>query len=135
MRINEFMPFLTFYPLFLDFLFVSLINSTDSTRISGFSPNLQTRTTNMGRMHNPGKGISRSALPYRRSVPNWLKLTNTDVEEHIERLARKGLRPSQIGVVLRDSHGVAQVRRVTGNKIVRILKKKVGFLAVYFARS
>ena len=78
----------------------------------------------MGRMHNPGKGISASALPYRRSVPNWLKMTSTDVEEHIERLARKGLRPSQIGVVLRDSHGVAQVRRVTGNKIVRILKKK-----------
>lgn len=36
-----------------------------------------------------------------------------------------GLRPSQIGVILRDSHGVAQVRRVTGNKIVRILKAKV----------
>ncbi|EJW72814.1 40S ribosomal protein S13, partial [Wuchereria bancrofti] len=35
-----------------------------------------------------------------------------------------GLRPSQIGVILRDSHGVAQVRRVTGNKIVRILKAK-----------
>lgn len=79
----------------------------------------------MGRMHNPGKGISGSALPYRRSVPTWQKLTSTDVEEHIERLARKGYRPSQIGVVLRDSHGVAQVRRITGNKIVRILKKKV----------
>ncbi|CAD5229201.1 unnamed protein product [Bursaphelenchus okinawaensis] len=78
----------------------------------------------MGRMHNPGKGISRSTLPYRRSVPGWLKLNSTDVEEHIERLARKGLRPSQIGVILRDSHGVAQVRRVSGNKIVRILKKK-----------
>ncbi|KAI1724387.1 ribosomal protein s15 domain-containing protein [Ditylenchus destructor] len=78
----------------------------------------------MGRMHNPGKGISRSALPYRRSVPTWLKLTSTDVEEQIVKLARKGLRPSQIGVVLRDSHGVAQVRRVTGNKIVRILKSK-----------
>jgi small subunit ribosomal protein S13e len=78
-------------------------------------------------MHNNGKGISRSTIPYRRSVPSWLKLTSTDVEEQIERLARKGLRPSQIGVVLRDSHGVAQVRRVTGNKIVRILKKKVSF--------
>jgi small subunit ribosomal protein S13e len=78
-------------------------------------------------MHSNGKGISRSTIPYRRSVPNWLKLTSTDVEEQIERLARKGLRPSQIGVVLRDSHGVAQVRRVTGNKIVRILKKKVGY--------
>ncbi|GAA6013826.1 hypothetical protein JCM11491_000437 [Sporobolomyces phaffii] len=30
--------------------------------------------------------------------------------------------PSQIGVVLRDSHGVAQVKSVTGNKILRILK-------------
>ena len=78
----------------------------------------------MGRMHNPGKGISRSALPYRRSVPSWIKMSSGDVEEHIVKLARKGLRPSQIGVILRDSHGVAQVRRVTGNKIVRILKSK-----------
>ena len=28
------------------------------------------------------------------------------------------------GVILRDSHGVAQVRFVTGNKILRILKAK-----------
>lgn len=28
------------------------------------------------------------------------------------------------GVILRDSHGVAQVRWVTGNKILRILKAK-----------
>jgi len=78
-------------------------------------------------MHNPGKGISRSALPYRRSVPTWQKLTSQDVEEQIVKLARKGLRPSQIGVILRDSHGVAQVRRITGNKIVRILRSKVIF--------
>ena len=30
--------------------------------------------------------------------------------------------PSQIGVYLRDSQGVTQVRSVTGNKILRILK-------------
>lgn len=29
-----------------------------------------------------------------------------------------------LGVILRDSHGVAQVRFVTGNKILRILKSK-----------
>lgn len=76
----------------------------------------------MGRMHAPGKGISQSALPYRRSVPNWLKLTPEDVKDQIQKLAKKGLTPSQIGVILRDSHGVAQVRFVTGNKILRILK-------------
>merc|ERR1711900_91329 len=78
----------------------------------------------MGRMHCPGKGISQSALPYRRSVPNWLKLTSDEVKEQIFKLAKKGLTPSQIGVILRDSHGVAQVRFVTGNKILRILKRK-----------
>ena len=31
---------------------------------------------------------------------------------------------SFLGVILRDSHGVAQVRYVTGNKILRILKAK-----------
>uniref|UniRef100_A0A673NCF2 Small ribosomal subunit protein uS15 n=1 Tax=Sinocyclocheilus rhinocerous TaxID=307959 RepID=A0A673NCF2_9TELE len=70
------------------------------------------------------KGLSQSALPYRRSVPTWLKLTSDDVKEQIFKLAKKGLTPSQIGVILRDSHGVAQVRFVTGNKILRILKSK-----------
>merc|ERR1712142_533498 len=78
----------------------------------------------MGRMHAPGKGISQSALPYRRSVPTWLKLSSSDVKDQIYKLAKKGLTPSQIGVILRDSHGVAQVRFVTGNKILRILKRK-----------
>merc|ERR1712113_1275946 len=82
------------------------------------------KSRKMGRMHAPGKGISQSALPYRRSVPNWLKLTSDEVKEHIFKLAKKGLTPSQIGVILRDSHGVAQVRFVTGNKILRILKAK-----------
>merc|ERR1711953_972524 len=77
-----------------------------------------------GRMHAPGKGISQSALPYRRSVPQWLKITSDEVKDQIFKLAKKGLTPSQIGVILRDSHGVAQVRFVTGNKILRVLKSK-----------
>ncbi len=63
----------------------------------------------MGRMHAPGKGISQSALPYRRSVPQWMKMTSDEVKDQIFKLAKKGLTPSQIGVILRDSHGVAQV--------------------------
>lgn len=76
----------------------------------------------MGRMHAPGKGIASSALPYRRTPPSWLKNTPDDVCEQIFKLAKKGMSPSQIGVVLRDSHGIAQVKNVTGNKILRILK-------------
>merc|ERR1712183_571284 len=77
-----------------------------------------------GRMHTPGKGISKSALPYKRTPPSWLKVSTTDVEDHVCKLAKKGLTPSQIGVILRDSNGIAQVRAVTGQKIVRILKAK-----------
>ncbi|KAG5459413.1 MAG: hypothetical protein BJ554DRAFT_185 [Olpidium bornovanus] len=76
----------------------------------------------MGRMHTPGKGISSSALPYKRSPPSWVKTSPEDVCETIAKLAKKGMTPSQIGVVLRDSHGIPQVKNVTGNKILRILK-------------
>lgn len=44
------------------------------------------------------------------------------VDDNICKFAKKGLTPSQIGVILRDSHGIAQVKSVTGNKILRILK-------------
>lgn len=93
----------------------------------------------MGRLHSGGKGISKSAIPYSRTPPAWLKTTPEQVEEQIVRLARRGATPSQIGVILRDSHGIAQVKVVTGmfgllptdssysdngegNKILRILK-------------
>lgn len=38
------------------------------------------------------------------------------------RAAKKGQTPSQIGVSLRDTQGIAQVKNVTGSKILRILK-------------
>ena len=60
-----------------------------------------TFTKKMGRMHTPGKGISSSALPYRRSAPSWLKVSSAEVDDRICKLAKKGLTPSQIGVVLR----------------------------------
>jgi len=107
---------------FAHLVLLLLLQLTKSSSFSS-SPRRFTRFI-MGRMHAPGKGISQSALPYRRSVPNWLKLTSDDVKEQIFKLAKKGLTPSQIGVILRDSHGVAQVRFVTGNKILRILKSK-----------
>ena len=77
----------------------------------------------MGRMHSRGKGMSKSARPYKRTVPSWCKTTSEDLEAHICKLAKKGLTPSQIGVILRDSHGVPQSKAVTGSKVVRLLKK------------
>lgn len=67
-------------------------------------------------MHSNGKGISSSAIPYSRTPPAWLKTTPDQVVDQICKLARKGATPSQIGVILRDSHGIAQVKVVTGEE-------------------
>jgi small subunit ribosomal protein S13e len=76
----------------------------------------------MGRMHAPGKGISKSARPYKRTPPSWCKASAADVEEQVCMYAKKGLNPSQIGVLLRDQNGIPQVSSITGQKVVRILK-------------
>lgn len=89
----------------------------DTSNLNSRQP---TTTDNMGRLHSKGKGISASALPYSRTAPSWLKTTPEQVVEQICKLARKGATPSQIGVILRDSHGVSQVKLVTGTLIRRI---------------
>lgn len=78
----------------------------------------------MGRIHSNGKGISGRSLPWKRTAPAWARQPGfaDDTVQQICNLSKKGLTPSQIGVILRDSHGVGQTRLVTGNKIVRILK-------------
>ncbi|CCW71534.1 unnamed protein product [Phytomonas sp. Hart1] len=78
----------------------------------------------MVRMHGNGHGKSSSALPYRRTPPTWLKIASRDVVERVCKLSKKGMPPSRIGMELRDSMGIAQVRSVTGRKILRILKHK-----------
>lgn len=51
-----------------------------------------------------------------------LQATPEEISDQIFKFARKGMTPSQIGIVLRDSYGIPQVKTITGNKIVRILK-------------
>ncbi|GMP52564.1 hypothetical protein CsSME_00018325 [Camellia sinensis var. sinensis] len=80
-------------------------------------------TVNMGRMHSRGKGISASALPYKRTPPSWLKISSQDVEDNICKFAKKGMTPSQIGVILRDSQGIAQVKSVTGSKFFCVFSR------------
>jgi|EP00657_Telonema_sp_P-1_P009971 small subunit ribosomal protein S13e len=77
----------------------------------------------MGRMYGKGKGVAGSSLPYKRTPPAWLKVGTRDIVKTIVTLARKGMNPSMIGMHLRDSMGIPQVKQITGRKIVRILKQ------------
>jgi small subunit ribosomal protein S13e len=76
----------------------------------------------MGKMLGPG--ISGSALPFRRKAPAWTTMSPSNITDLIVRNAKKGLTPSQIGVLMRDAYGIPQVRFLTGKKILRILKKR-----------
>lgn len=49
-------------------------------------------------------------------------------QEKIFKLAKKGLKPSQIGVLLRDADGVGSSQRLTGNTILRVLKSKGNYM-------
>ncbi|KAK0613019.1 ribosomal protein S15-domain-containing protein [Bombardia bombarda] len=68
------------------------------------------------------KGHFSLGHPLQPQPPNLAQDHPEQVVDQICKLARKGATPSQIGVILRDSHGIAQVKVVTGNKILRILK-------------
>jgi hypothetical protein len=92
--------------------FSTSLRTNRKSQVTSPSPTLA--TTAMGRLHSNGKGISASAIPYSRTPPAWLKTTPEQVVDQICKLAKKGATPSQIGVVLRDSHGIAQVKVVTG---------------------
>ena len=78
----------------------------------------------MGRMYGSGKGISKSSIPYKKKPPRWLNVDANEVVKQNEVLAKKGYKPSQIGVILRDNFAIPQSRLITGAKILRILKKK-----------
>lgn len=77
----------------------------------------------MARMHSRKRGKSASDRP-RTTDLSWIPLSKEEIEEAIIKLARKGLPPSQIGMILRDSYGVPLVKRVLGKKITQVLAEK-----------
>ena len=58
----------------------------------------------MGRMYTAGKGISASALPYRRNSPKWITMTPSAVCELINKLARKGISYKNLIIIVKRSY-------------------------------
>ena len=79
----------------------------------------------MGRMQckGKGKGISSTVTPFKRRSPKWVSHTPKSISELIVTMAKKGMSPSQIGVAIRDKEAVPSIKLLTGQKIVRLLKK------------
>ncbi len=77
----------------------------------------------MARMYSRKKGKSGSRRPAKRDV-SWVKYKPKEVEDIIENLAKKGLSPSRIGIILRDQYGIPSIKQVTKEKISKIMEKK-----------
>jgi len=78
----------------------------------------------MARMYSRKKGKSGSKKPIKPTVPTWVRYKAKEVELLIVKLAKEGHSPSEIGIILRDTYGIPDEKRVSGKKITKILKEK-----------
>ncbi len=78
----------------------------------------------MARLYAKRKGRSGSRKPYIKENPAWVPLNKDEIESLIVKLAGSGLTSAQIGLRLRDAHGVPDVRLATGKTVTGIMREK-----------
>ena len=75
----------------------------------------------MARIHVHTHGKSHSTRPRVKSSPSWLTQSRYQVSSLVVRLSNDGLSPSEIGVRLRDEHGIPLVEPVLGKSLSEVL--------------
>lgn len=76
----------------------------------------------MARMHSRKKGKSGSTRPEVRKKQTWVKYSAKEVEALVIKLGKQEKNASEIGLILRDSYGIPDVKAITKKKITQILK-------------
>ncbi|NYZ76979.1 30S ribosomal protein S15 [Candidatus Micrarchaeota archaeon] len=77
----------------------------------------------MARMHSRKKGKSGRKRPKSKTLPEWVKADRAEIEEVILKMAREGVPPSRIGLVLRDRYAVPEVKLLLDMPLVAFLRK------------
>ena len=77
----------------------------------------------MASMHSRDKGKSGATKPSKKSITSWVRYSDKEVEMLVLKLAKEGKSTSEIGVILRDSYGIPDVRVATKKKISQILEE------------
>lgn len=78
----------------------------------------------MGRLHSHRHGKSHSIRPVTPSAPTWVKQNPAEIEELVVKYAKEGLRPSEIGIKLRDQYSIPLTRQIVKKTITEILEQK-----------
>ena len=75
----------------------------------------------MARIHVHTHGKSHSTRPTSKSPPSWLNQSRDQVSSLVVKLSKYGLGPSEIGLKLRDEHGIPFVKPVLGKSLTEVL--------------
>ena len=75
----------------------------------------------MAKMHSRGRGKSGSKKSAPRKL-TWVRYKPKEVELLIVKLSKSGKMPSEIGIILRDSYGIPDVRPILNKKITKVLE-------------
>ena len=77
----------------------------------------------MARMHSRKKGKSGSTKPAKKDKKSWIRYSAKEIEQLVIKVAKQGHNPSMVGMVLRDSYGIPDVKALTKKKIMKILEE------------
>ena len=78
----------------------------------------------MARMYPRAKGSSGSTKPAKKTVPSWSRYKGKEVEMLVAKMGKEGKTASEIGLALRDTYGIPDVKTLTGKKIAAIMAEK-----------
>ncbi len=77
----------------------------------------------MARQYSRKKGKSSSNKPAQRTKPGWISYDAKTVEQLVVKLAKTGKTSAEIGLALRDTYGIPDVRAITSKRITKILEE------------
>jgi len=77
----------------------------------------------MARKYSRDHGKSGSKKPINKVLPVWVRYKAKEVELLISKYAQEGKSSSEIGIVLRDTYGIPDIRVLTKKKISKIMKE------------
>jgi small subunit ribosomal protein S15 len=75
----------------------------------------------MARIHVHTHGKSHSTRPTLKKSPSWLNQSKDQISSLPVKLSKDGLSPSEIGLKLRDEHGIPLVKSIVGKSLTEIL--------------
>jgi small subunit ribosomal protein S15 len=78
----------------------------------------------VGRLHSHRHGKSHSIRPVTPSPPTWVKQNPGEIEDLVVKYAKEGLRPSEIGIKLRDQHSIPLTKQIVKKTVTEILEQK-----------